>query len=173
MRPRVAVSACLLGEAVRHDGAHKRSTALLERLAPHVELVAVCPEVELGLGVPREPIQLEAPPGGVGPLRLVAVRSRRDLTEAMAAYAEARVAALTALGLSGYVLKSRSPSCGARGVGVAGAAFTAPGAFAAVLQRRLPGLPVVEESALEDPAHCERFLLAVRQNAGRRGAHAP
>jgi uncharacterized protein YbbK (DUF523 family) len=162
VRPRVAVSACLLGENVRHDGAHKRSAALLERVAPHVELIAVCPEVELGLGVPREPIQLEAPPGGVGPPRLVSVTTRRDLTEAMVAYAEARVAALAALGLSGYVLKSRSPSCGVGGVGVAGASPPAPGAFAAVLLRRLPGLPVVEETALEDVAHCERFLAAVR-----------
>lgn len=168
VRPRVAVSACLLGEAVRHDGAHKRSAALLERLAPHVDLIAVCPEVELGLGVPRAPIQLEPPPGGVGPLRLVAPGTRRDLTEAMAAYAEARVAALGALHLSGYVLKSRSPSCGARGVAVAGAAYTAPGAFAAVLQRRLPDLPVVEETGLEDPALCERFLAAVRRHAARR-----
>jgi uncharacterized protein YbbK (DUF523 family) len=165
----VAVSACLLGEHVRHDGAHKRSAALLERIAPHVELIAVCPEVELGLGVPREPIQLEAPPGGVGPPRLVSLTTRRDLTEAMAAYAEARVAALAALGLSGYVLKSRSPSCGARDVGVAGASAPAPGAFAAVLQRLLPGLPVVEETALEDPAHGERFLAAVAAHAARRG----
>lgn len=173
MRPRVAVSACLLGEAVRHDGAHKRSTALLERLAPHVELIALCPEVELGLGVPREPIQLEAPPGGVGPPRLVALRSRRDLTEAMAAYAEIRVAALAALGVAGCVLKSRSPSCGVRGVGVAGTSSTAPGAFASVLQLCLPGLPVVEETALEDAEHCERFLAAVRRHAGRRNAPTP
>ena len=96
VKPRVGVSACLLGDAVRYDGGHKRSASLVEVLAPHVELVRVCPEVELGMRVPREPIRLE---GGAGPVRLVGVTSRQDWTDAMRDFAIARVGALAQLGL--------------------------------------------------------------------------
>jgi uncharacterized protein YbbK (DUF523 family)/uncharacterized protein YbgA (DUF1722 family) len=159
VRPRLGISSCLLGESVRYDGAHKRDAFAVEALGPHVEWVPVCPEVELGLGVPREPIQLE--PGGAssGP-RLRSVSTRRDLTEAMATYALGRVAALATLRLSGYVLKARSPSCGPGGVPVVGSGRTAPGAFAAVLRGRLPHLPVVHEEGLARPAAREAFLAA-------------
>jgi uncharacterized protein YbbK (DUF523 family) len=171
MRPRVGVSACLLGQEVRHDGGHKQNAFVVDELARHVELVPVCPEVELGLGVPREPIRLEAPgpgpnagPGGSGGgPRLVTVASRVDLSERMQAYAELRVAALEELGLAGYVTKSKSPSCGLQGVPVHGSDRTGPGAFLAVLRRRLPHLPVVEETALDDPAARAAFLAAVRR----------
>jgi uncharacterized protein YbbK (DUF523 family) len=156
------VSACLLGREVRHDGGHKRSAFVVEELARQVELVPVCPEVELGLGVPREPIRLEAPGSARGgPLRLVAFGSGRDLTEPMAAYAGQRVAALASLGLAGYVTKARSPSCALGSAPVLGTGRTASGAFVSVLRARLPDLPIVEEGALEDPAARAAFLAAV------------
>jgi uncharacterized protein YbbK (DUF523 family) len=135
----VGVSACLLGQAVRHDGGHKLNAFVVEDLAEHVELVPVCPEVEIGLGVPREPIRLESAGGSgggaSGPPRLVTIETRRDLTERMRAYAELRVAALASLGLAGYVTKSKSPSCGLQGVPVHGADTAAPGAA------KLPAIP--------------------------------
>jgi uncharacterized protein YbbK (DUF523 family) len=157
------VSACLLGQEVRHDGGHKRCAFVVEDLARVVELVPVCPEVEIGLGVPREPIRLQVPgsAGGGTTLRLVAYGSGRDLTERMADYAERRVAALAALDLAGYVTKSKSPSCGLADVPVHGSGDTAPGAFLAVLRRLLPTLPIIEETALEDPAARAAFLTAV------------
>jgi uncharacterized protein YbbK (DUF523 family) len=169
MRPRVGVSACLLGQEVRHDGGHKRCTFVVEGLAEHVELVPVCPEVEIGLGVPREPIRLEAFGGSGGGAerapRLVAIESRIDLSERMRAYAELRVAALAALRLAGYVTKSKSPSCGLAGVPVHGTDRFAPGAFITVLRARLPGLAVIEETALADPAARAAFLAAVLASA--------
>lgn len=157
----MGVSACLLGQEVRHDGGHKRCASVVEDLARVVELVPVCPEVEIGLGVPREPIRLEAPnPAGGGGLRLVAPGSGRDLTERMADYAEQRVAALRALRLAGYVTKSKSPSCGLAAT-VQGGDRTAPGAFISVLRARLPGLPIIEETELDDPAARAAFLAAV------------
>ena len=63
LRVRLGVSACLLGERVRYDGGHKRDAFLTEVLGPHVEWVPVCPEVEIGLGVPRPTLRLEATPG--------------------------------------------------------------------------------------------------------------
>lgn len=160
-RPRVGLSACLLGERVRHDGAHKRAEGLLRHLGPHVEWVPVCPEVELGLGVPREPIALEADPAGGAP-RLLACRSRTDLTLRMDAYARARIASLAGLGLRGYVLKSRSPSCARGDAPVAGLPQPAPGAFARRLLELLPGLVVADEAELEAPAGRERYLAALR-----------
>ena len=79
----------------------------------------------------------------------------------MSAYAELRVAALAGLGLAGYVTKSKSPSCGLQGVPVHGADAVAPGAFLAILRARLPGLPIVEETALESAAARAAFLAAV------------
>src|SRR5439155_968932 len=84
---RLGISACLLGHEVRYDGGHKRDPFLAETLGRFVEWVPVCPEVELGLGVPREPIRLEGDPAAP---RLVAANSRRDLTRAMTRAAWAR-----------------------------------------------------------------------------------
>ncbi len=162
---RVGVSACLLGREVRYDGQHKRDAFLTEVLAPFVEWVPVCPEVELGLGVPREPIRLvgraEAP-------RLVAERSGADHTAAMRAYAERRVAELAALDLAGYVTKKDSPSCGMERVRVhADGGRRGPprrdgvGAFARVLLEALPLLPVEEEGRLHDPPLRENFVERV------------
>src|SRR5438552_1694554 len=106
-KERVGVSACLVGQRVRWDGDHKRSSGVA-RLARSIELVPVCPELELGLGVPREPIQLERGRG----VRLVSIVSRVDVTDAMRLWSEARLDELRALRISGYVLKSKSPSCG-------------------------------------------------------------
>jgi uncharacterized protein YbbK (DUF523 family)/uncharacterized protein YbgA (DUF1722 family) len=145
---RIGVSACLLGREVRYDGGHKREAFLVADLAPHVELVDTCPEVEVGMGTPREPIRRE---GG----RVRGVRSRRDWTDALRAHADRRVGELAALGLAGYVLKSGSPSCG---LGV-------PGVFASELVSRLPDLPVVEEGALHDPDARDHFLTRAYAHA--------
>src|SRR6059036_66191 len=114
---RLGISACLLGQAVRYDGGHKRDPFLAETLGRFVEWVPVCPEVELGLGVPREPIRLE---GDAAAPRLVAAKSRRDLTRAMTRLARARAEQLARLDLVGYVFKKDSPSCGVERVRVHG-----------------------------------------------------
>jgi hypothetical protein len=117
--------------------------------------------VELGLGTPRETIRLERSGSG---LRLVAPGSGQDHTEAMQRYAEERVAALERLGLSGYILKKDSPSCGMERVRVHGGrapARNGRGAFARVLMDRLPLLPVEEEGRLQDLELRERFVERV------------
>jgi uncharacterized protein YbbK (DUF523 family) len=159
---RIGVSACLLGENVRWDGGHKRHPFVLETLGGLAELVPVCPELELGLGVPREPIQLVRAGGSV---ELLGVRSGEDLTGRMRRYARERVQVLAMLGLSGYVLKSRSPSCGLVAVevhdGRGGVEKKGVGLFAAALLEGLPGLPVEEESRLEDAAARKSFVERV------------
>ena len=102
-RVRIGVSSCLLGDAVRFDGGHKRDPFVADELAGLVEFVRVCPEVEIGLGVPRAKIRLEARGGQVA---LVDPKHATDHTATMTRFARERVRQLERLELSGYVLKS-------------------------------------------------------------------
>jgi uncharacterized protein YbbK (DUF523 family) len=106
---RVGISACLLGHEVRFDGGHKRNTFLTGTLGPFVEWVPVCPEVECGLGTPRESMRLVR---GEDEVRLLTVKTGRDLTAPMRRFCRSRVSALAREDLSGYVVKKDSPSCG-------------------------------------------------------------
>ena len=158
-RPRVGISACLLGRTVRFDGGHKRDAYLADTLGRWVEWVPVCPEVELGLGTPRETMRLE---GSAAAPRLVAPQSGADHTEPMLRFARARVADLARLGLVGFVLKEGSPSCGMERVRVFGEKAiperSGTGLFARVLMEHLPILPIEEEGRLHDPALRESFI---------------
>lgn len=147
-KPRIGVSACLLGEAVRYDGGHKRNATLIDLVGPRVTLVPVCPEVEVGMDTPREPLQLWRSAQG---LRMVTVRTGIDYTDRMNEWARLRIAELERAGLDGYVLKSGSPSCGLEG----------PGLFASVLTAFLPSLPVIDEKRLEDQGTRAEFLERV------------
>lgn len=169
MKPRVGISRCLLGDDVRYDGTNKRSSAVGE-LSAFIEWVAVCPEVEVGMGVPREPIQLVRDASGVRAgnetVRLHGVHSGEDWTNRMLGWARARAADLAALGVSGFVLKARSPSCGPAGVLVHGdprePTPTGRGLFAEALAAAIPTLPMIDEEALGDRHVRERFLQDVR-----------
>ena len=157
-RPRVGVSSCLLGQNVRYDGGHRLDPFAAGELGRHVDLVPVCPEVEIGLGVPREPIRLERSGKGI---RLVGTESRADHTAAMKRFARRRIDELESLGLSGYVFKKNSPSCGPAGVEVHGSTRTDRGLFAAALLDRMPDLPVVDESKLATRTGQRKFLERV------------
>ena len=161
-RPRVGVSSCLLGHAVRWDGGHKRDERLIDALAPYVEWVPVCPEVEAGMGTPREPVKLARM---AGELRVLGCESGEDWTRVLGSFAARRVRALEGAELCGYVLKARSPSCGLAGVEVwqpsGPARLDGRGVFAAVLIERFPLLPVEDESRLADPTLRENWLERV------------
>ncbi len=157
--PRLGISSCLLGEEVRFDGGHKRDDFLLNTLGRFVEWVPVCPEVELGLGTPRESLRLVAASNGP---RLVAPRSGMDHTGAMHGWASGRLEELAALDLDGYVLKKDSPSCGLMRVRVYDRndvpARIGAGIFARALLDRFPLLPVEEEGRLREPGLRENFI---------------
>jgi uncharacterized protein YbbK (DUF523 family) len=146
-KPRVGVSACLLGEPVRYDGGHKRHAWLVDVFGPRVEWVPVCPEVEAGFGTPRETIDLVKRPGLS--IALMTTTSGVDLTARMRAFAERRVEELARMRLSGYVLKAESPSCGLE-VRVIGGGANARGLFADALVKQCPELPIEEEQGLAD-----------------------
>lgn len=173
-RPRIGVSACLLGEPVRFDGGHKRDPFLVETFGQHVEWVPVCPEVEAGLGTPRETMRLMliGPPdrerGGAYPpdrLRMVVHKTGADVSGVMRRYAKPKVDELAGARLSGFVLKKDSPSCGMERVKVYAGSGPAEragrGLFAEALMARLPNLPVEEEGRLSDPRLRENFVERV------------
>lgn len=156
---RLGVSACLLGAEVRYDGGHKKDPLLIDTLGPLVEWVPVCPEVEIGLGIPRDPLRLV---GDARAPRLVVQKTGEDLTARMRRYARARLRELDALGLHGYVLKRASPSCGLFRVRVhhdiGAPSAGGRGLYAAELVRRFPMLPVEEEGRLNDAAIRRHFI---------------
>jgi uncharacterized protein YbbK (DUF523 family) len=107
VKPRVGISRCLIGDDVRYDGTNKRNAAVFE-LTPLVEWVPVCPEVEVGMGVPREPIQLVRGPAGVRSgaesVRLKGVQSKEDWTDRMDRWVGDRVADLAASGIRAFFI---------------------------------------------------------------------
>ena len=161
-RPRVGISSCLLGEKVRYDGAHKRDSNLIRTLGRRVAWVRVCPEVEIGMGVPREPVRLV---GRGRRARMAGRASGEDWTARMNAFARRRVRGLARLRLSGYVFKARSPSCGIERVKLFGGVGRPPlggvGLFARVVMEAMPRLPVEDEERLVDPARREAFIERV------------
>lgn len=159
---RIGISACLLGQEVRFDGGHKRDSFLTDVLGRHVQWVPVCPEVEVGMGTPREPLRLVRDGATT---RMVTTRTGVDYTARMNAWARRRVAALESEDLDGYVLKKDSPSCGMERVkvfnGPGPAARDGRGLFASMLLEGLPLLPVEEEGRLCDPRIRENFIERV------------
>jgi uncharacterized protein YbbK (DUF523 family) len=160
--PRVGISQCLLGENVRYDGGHKRDSVLIETMGRHVEWVPVCPEVEVGLGTPREPMHLVGDPNAP---RLVTINTGVNHTDAMNRFARQRVRELEALNLSGFVFKSASPSCGIRQVPLFNTqgieTHDGVGLFARVFMTHFPLIPVEEEGRLHDPQSVKNFLERV------------
>jgi uncharacterized protein YbgA (DUF1722 family)/uncharacterized protein YbbK (DUF523 family) len=159
---RIGVSACLLGAKVRFDGQHKLHQWVTGTLGQFVTFVPVCPEVDIGLGTPRETIRIERK-GEQD--RLLAPKSGLDHTAAMEKYARGKCQDMATMDLSGYILKKDSPSCGMERVRVYGGAGmaqrTGRGFFARTLIERFPLLPVEEEGRLNDPWLRENFLERV------------
>jgi uncharacterized protein YbgA (DUF1722 family)/uncharacterized protein YbbK (DUF523 family) len=158
VRPRLAVSSCLLGRAVRYDGRHKRHEWLVDMLGRCVDFEPLCPELSIGLGIPREPVQLTGDPEHP---RVRAVSNPdRDVTAAL--QSEGHAVAATLGGVAGYVLKSRSPSCGLFHVGVLAESGrivrSGQGVYARVIQKARPCLPLEEEDRLDDAALRENFV---------------
>jgi uncharacterized protein YbbK (DUF523 family) len=159
---RLGVSRCLLGEAVRFDGGHKRDNFLTEVLGRYVEWVPICPEVEAGLGTPREAMRLV---GDSQHPRLVTIKSGADHTHAVKRMTANRLQELEELALSGYVFKKDSPSCGMQRVhiyneqGMSGR--NGVGLFARAFIEQFTLIPVEEEGRLCDPTLRENFIERV------------
>lgn len=160
-RPAVGVSLCLLGVPVRHDGGHCEDKFVTRDLAAFVQWVPVCPETEIGLEVPRKNMQLR---NLGGEQRLFQPKTQLDLTDSMRLWASAYVEKLRKNKIRGFILKSRSPSCGLKRVRVhheKGKSSDGVGLFAQILKEKLPLVPLEESGRLNDPLLRERFLERV------------
>ncbi len=160
-RIRIGISSCLLGQKVRYDGGHKHNEYITETLGRIFEFVPFCPEVAIGMGVPRPPIRL-VKTGGAVQARGVDDPAR-DVTARLMAYAKTVAPKLR--GVSGYILKSRSPSCGLERVAVHNArgrpVDRASGIYAGRLLALLPALPFEDEERLRDPRLRKNFIERV------------
>jgi len=156
---RLGVSSCLLGERVRWNGDHKLDRFLTDTLGRFVEYVPVCPEVECGFDVPREPFRLVGDPDSP---RFITSRTKQDYTDRMTRWARKRVIELEKEGLCGYIFKSRSPSSGMERVKVYSEkgipVKKGVGMFARAFMEHFPLLPVEEDGRLHDLKIRENFI---------------
>lgn len=156
---KLGVSRCLMGDPVRYDGMHKHDHFLTDTLGMYVEYVSVCPEVEIGLSIPREAMRLVGDPAAP---RLKTQKTGIDYTDRMVDWAQQRVRALEQEGLCGFIFKAKSPSSGMERVKVYNEKGVvdgrAPGLFARVFMEHFPLLPVEDEARLNDPGLRENFI---------------
>lgn len=158
----IGISSCLTGERVRYDGGHRYAQFIVERLSDVFDLLPVCPEVGIGLGVPRDPIQLVITHQGI---RVHGVEdSSIDVTEALHQFAVSSLQ--TTPGIFGYIFKARSPSCGINNVNQFDQAgqlldSTGTGAYAQTIIKIMPGLPVADEEQFEDVGFFSEFTEKV------------
>jgi len=156
----VGVSACLMGENRRYDGRHKKSELILNTLCSTLSCVSLCPEFAAGLGVPRNPISLSLDTEN----KIHAIMpGNNDVTDKIRQYAHDIKMELGHL--SGYVLKSKSPSCG---IGSASLLLQktqeihkSNGIFTAQLRKFFPDLPICEETDLYNEGRINLFLARV------------
>lgn len=156
----VGISACLSGEKVRFDGGHKRLAFAVEDLSPWVRYEPVCPEMAIGLPVPRPALRLVKDDDGAVSLRFSDKREG-DLTADMAEFSHQRIARLSHL--CGYIVCAKSPSCGMERVRVydkdgKNNRKAGRGIFTDILMTTFPWLPVEEDGRLHDPAIRENFV---------------
>ena len=157
----LGISSCLLGEKVRCDGGHKKSDYVVNLLCDYFDFMPVCPEVDIGLGIPRPAIRVY---GDKRNPRLVDAKNETiDYTDKMRHYSEQKVAEFDSV--SGFILKSKSPTCGMERVKVYQGKGIQPklgrGLFAEKLMSRYPLLPVEEEGRLNDYKLRENFIERV------------
>jgi len=161
-KPKIAISACLLGAEVRFNGGHKESRLCSQALSEHFEFVPLCPEVAIGLGIPRQPVRLVGSPAQ--PQAVGSVDSTLNVTQPLHDYGLEMAAAHT--DISGYIFMQKSPSCGLERVkvyqdGGRPAELSGRGIYAQAFCAAHPDLPVEEDGRLNDPVLRENFLTRV------------
>jgi len=151
----------LLGDRVRYDAQVKQYPELLQFIQQHFDIISVCPEVEIGLSVPRPPVQLS------GELANIKVTGRDapdiDITADMQAYCQRRPPQLKHI--QGYIFKSKSPSCGIENIPIFNSTGetidTTSGVFVSAILQHYPKLPITDEMALQTTVQREAFLQRI------------
>lgn len=161
-KPKLGVSACLMGVEVRYNGGHKESHLVTRVLNEYFDFIPACPEVAIGMSIPREAIRLVGDPEQ--PQAVGTVHEDLNVTQALAAYGEHMAKEMD--DICGYIFMQKSPSCGLERVKVYrpnGAPFDAGGRgiYAKAFCARHPDLPVEEDGRLNDPVLRENFITRV------------
>lgn len=157
-KPRVGVSACLAGEDVRYDGGNKYQPLIDQHLKPHLAILPFCPEVAAGMGVPRPPVQLIR----IENLTFALGVEDRQLDATPALQQSSRDFLSETYPLNGFILKSRSPSCGFGSTpihdGLGNPVQEGNGIFAELLRQHFPAIPIIEEGWLDCGWRCRLFV---------------
>ena len=162
-KPKIAVSACLIGQNVRHDGTNAEFQPLSQDWARDYDLIHTCPELEVGLGVPRSETKLVKFENKIS---LIDSKNGDNYTEMMLQYAQTQSDYLIEAGICGFVFKSGSASCGLSGVSVQmhhdkTISTYGKGLFAMVFTTLNPHIPVIEENLLKNHIQAEHYLSRV------------
>ena len=160
---KIGVSSCLIGEKVRWNGDHKQNHYVREVLAKYFEYVSVCPEMEVGMGVPRETVALY---GNLENSRMISKKTQTDWTIPMKSYIKTRISSLALDNLCGYIFKNKSPSCGLGRIPVyaefgSNKVRHGMGMFANEFTEYYPLIPTEDEGRLNDPKIRENFIVKV------------
>ena len=160
VKPQVAISACLNGQAVRYDGTSKQLQTVTEFLSQALTLLPICPEVGAGMPTPRPPIQLVDHGDQIAAIGRV--DQRLNPTAALLQFRQASIDPL-GLSLCGYIFKNRSPSCGVNSTPIFNTGgkqiAIGSGLQAAYVQQTMPWLPIREEQQLASEKQCEQFIF--------------
>ncbi|MDH5444723.1 MAG: DUF523 domain-containing protein [Gammaproteobacteria bacterium] len=160
--PKLGISSCLLGENVRYDGKNKKDEFILQKLLTDFELVPFCPEVAIGMGIPRPPVHLV---DAEGEIRSIGIDNPdQDITVPLKEYADQIHEHLA--DLSGYIFKSKSPSCGINQVKVwTGQEYQliGQGIFSKAIIQSFPDMPVIDEQQFKDVLLLQQFLKNVKK----------
>lgn len=158
---KIAVSSCLLGEAVRYDGTDKHIQFITENLAKEYNLISLCPEMAVGMGVPRPPIHLVDLDGSIQVLGID--NPNNNMTKSLSDYGLKVVQGFSEI--CGYIFKKNSPSCGTKNVKVLNSQGEyekrGQGIYASIIINNLPMLPVIDEEACLNTKAMDKFLLDV------------
>lgn len=156
---KIGVSSCLLGNRVRYDGNHKHDRYITDTLGNFFEWVPVCPEVECGLGIPRESMHLI---GNINDPHLLTIKSKTDHTKLINNWIAVRLRTIAGENLCGFIFKTKSPSCG-----LTDAKIFSPdgnmlrkgsGLFARAFQKKFPLIPVIDDGRLHNQELRENFI---------------
>jgi uncharacterized protein YbgA (DUF1722 family)/uncharacterized protein YbbK (DUF523 family) len=160
---KIGVSSCLIGEKVRWNGDHKQDRYVKDTLSRFFEYVPVCPEVEVGMGTPRETVALY---GTLENPKMLSKKTQTDWTRKMNRYTKDRIKSLDNDDLCGYIFKSKSPSCGLARIPVhdeldRSKARHGAGIFADAYIKANPLVPTEDEGRLNDSRIRENFIVRV------------
>lgn len=159
---KIGISSCLLGNKVRYDGGHKLDPFIFKTLDQYFSFVPVCPEAECGFGIPREPMRLE---GSFSNPRLITVLSRVDVTNKLLSWSKSKIRTLKSYDISGFIFKSRSPSCGISHIAVynkkSRPVKKGQGIFVNMIIKHFPFIPYIDEKKFHDLKFRESFIEQV------------